>query len=142
MKKIILSGFTIASFLIYGLYQKTSGANATDHNPVPNPPSLNTHVPSATYSYKDGVYTGNPSDAYYGMVQVRVVIINNKISDITFMQYPNDRQHSIAINSYAMPILKQEAIKVQSAKVDIVSGATASSRAFIQSFNSALSNAL
>ena len=91
--------------------------------------------------YKDGTYTGSVEDAFYGNIQVQVTISNGKISDVQFLQYPNDRSTSIMINSQAMPLLKQEAITAQSASVDIVSGATDSSQAFIQSLTNALSQA-
>jgi uncharacterized protein with FMN-binding domain len=57
------------------------------------------------------------------------------------LQYPNERNRSVEINSYADPILVNEAIQAQSAKVDIVSGATDTSQAFIQSLSHALSQA-
>lgn len=91
--------------------------------------------------YKNGNYTGNIADAYYGNVQVKAVISSGKITDVQFLDYPNDRQNSIHINTYAMPILKSEAIKAQSAKVDVVSGATATSEAFQESLASALAQA-
>lgn len=94
-----------------------------------------------TPPYKDGTYTGNQADAFYGNIQVQTVISNGKISDIQFIQYPNDRARSIAINTLAIPSLKQEAIQAQNANVNIVSGATDSSNAFIQSLSSALSQA-
>ena len=91
--------------------------------------------------YKDGQYDGRIADAYYGNVQVRAIIQGGKLTDVQFLSYPNDRNQSIEINSYALPILKSEAIKVQSAQVDIVSGATNTSNAFINSLSSALSSA-
>lgn len=91
--------------------------------------------------YKNGTYTGNVADAFYGNIQVQVTISKGQISDIQFLQYPNDRGNSIYINQQAMPLLKQEAIQVQSANVGGVSGATASSQAFVQSLRSALSQA-
>ncbi len=91
--------------------------------------------------YKNGDYTGNIADAYYGNVQVKAIVSGGKITDVQFLDYPNDRQNSIRINTYAMPILKSEAIKVQSAKVDVVSGATATSEAFQESLASALAQA-
>jgi len=45
------------------------------------------------------------------------------------LQYPNDGNRSIEINSYADPQLSSEAIQAQSANVDIVTGATDSSEA-------------
>jgi uncharacterized protein with FMN-binding domain len=96
---------------------------------------------TATGQYADGTYTGSAADAYYGTIQVRAVVLGGKIADVQFLQYPNDRRTSIDINSQAMPLLKNEAIKAQSAQVDIVSGATDSSQAFRESLSSALSQA-
>jgi uncharacterized protein with FMN-binding domain len=70
-----------------------------------------------------------------------VTISGGRISDVQFLQYPNDRRTSQMINSQAMPILKQEAIQAQSAQVSGVSGATATSGAFIQSLGNALQQA-
>jgi len=72
---------------------------------------------------------------------VQVVIKNGKITGVQFLQYPNERNRSIEINNYADPILVNEAIQAQSANVDIVSGATDTSNAFIQSLSNALSQA-
>ncbi len=91
--------------------------------------------------YKDGTYTGSVEDAYYGYIQVQVSISNGRISDVSFLQYPNDNGTSIYINSQAMPILKSEAIQAQSAQVDIVSGASDTSMAFQNSLANALSQA-
>ena len=91
--------------------------------------------------YKDGSYIGSAADAVYGNIQVQAVIQNGKLADVTFLQYPNDRTRSVAINTVAMPNLKQEAIQAQSAQVDVVSGATDSSNAFVQSLASALNQA-
>lgn len=92
-------------------------------------------------SYKDGTYTGTSVDAYYGNVQVQVMVSGGKIIDVRFLNYPHDRGTSRMINSQAMPYLKSEVITAQNANVDIVSGATATSQAFIQSLQSALSQA-
>src|SRR5258708_13680180 len=93
--------------------------------------SSTSSIPGALY--KDGSYTGRVADAQWGYIQVKAVIQNGKITDVQFLQYPNDRNHSIAINNYADPLLTSEAIQAQSANVDAVSGATDTSDAFIQS---------
>ena len=92
-------------------------------------------------TYKNGTYTGPVEDAFYGNVQVKVAISGNKISNVQFLQYPNDNIHSMAVNEVAMPNLTQEAIQAQTANVDTVSGATDTSQAFIQSLQSALNQA-
>ena len=89
-------------------------------------------------AYTDGSYTGTPTDAYYGTVQVKAVITNGQLADVQFMQYPSDRSTSRYINSQAMPLLTQEAIQAQNANVSGVSGATFTSQAFQQSLASAL----
>jgi len=91
--------------------------------------------------YKNGTYTGSVADAFYGNVQVQVTVSGGKITDVTFLQHPNDRQTSVIINNQAMPMLTQEAIQAQSASVSGVSGASATSQAFIQSLGDALSQA-
>ena len=96
---------------------------------------------SSGSTYKDGTYTGSVADAYYGNVQVQATISGGKITDVTFLQYPNDNGTSMYINSQAMPLLKQEAIAAQSANVDGVSGASETSPAFQQSLASALNQA-
>jgi uncharacterized protein with FMN-binding domain len=109
--------------------------------PIPTP--TNTPVPTQkpTSLYKDGTFTGDAADAFYGNIQVQATISNGRITDVQFLQFPNERNRSREINAQADPMLAQEAIQAQSAHVDIVSGATDSSQAFIQSMQSALDKA-
>lgn len=109
--------------------------------PVQAPPT-STPVPQAPKGkYKDGTFTGSVEDAYYGNMQVQVVISGGKIVDVIFLQYPNDNRTSIRINTQAMPIFKEEAIAAQSENVDMVSGASFSSPAFQKSLAAALAQA-
>ena len=91
--------------------------------------------------YKNGTFTGSVENAFYGNIQVQATISNGKISDVQFLQHPSDAMRSVAINGIAMPNLKQEAIQAQIASVAIVTGATDTSNAFIQSLQSALNQA-
>jgi uncharacterized protein with FMN-binding domain len=91
--------------------------------------------------YKDGQYEGDPADAHYGIVQVNAIIECGKLVDIQFLSYPDSRSYSVELNKYAMPILTAEAVKSQSANVDIVTGATMTTKAFIISLASALDQA-
>lgn len=136
--------------MMYALNQQLNGpktGGSTSALSSNSDASTNQHVPSITPinentgTYKDGTYTGNPVDAFYGNIQVAATIKDGKISDIQFLQYPNDRRNSIEINTQAIPILKSEAIQAQNTSVDIVSGATDTSRAFIESLKSVLAQA-
>lgn len=149
MKKLILSIGVIIIFLTYSIHERNEVANGHVSTPTSSSPSYTTHVsivPTSSNStptsfYKDGTYTGDAADAYYGNIQVQATIQNGQITDIQFLQYPNDRGESIEINTQAIPILKQEAISSQKAQVDVVSGATDSSQAFVESLQSALNKA-
>jgi uncharacterized protein with FMN-binding domain len=116
--------------------------------PKPTPTPVTTPAPTPTPApapstgmYKDGSYTGPVTDAYYGNIQVQAIVQGGKLADVQFLQYPSDRGTSVRINTQAMPLLKQEAIQAQSANVDVVSGATATSEAFQQSLVAALAQA-
>ncbi len=152
MKKIILSAFVIVSFLLYSF-----GLRNSDSPLLVSPKTSSTgqgggtsgssggmamgpHMTGATY--KDGTYTGPAEDAYYGNVQVQAIIQGGKITQVRFLQYPNDRPNSVAINQQAIPYLQQEAIQAQSAQVNGVSGATDTSIAFTQSLSLALQQAM
>lgn len=142
MKKVLLSSIVIISFIFYSLHERSE----TEDIKIIVPPTTMQNQSSMMQSrmmnrYRNGTHTGDVADAFYGNMQVRVIIKNEKISDIIFLQYPNERSTSMEINTQSNQILKQEAIQNQSAEVDIVSGATQSSQAFIKSLQSALDKA-
>jgi uncharacterized protein with FMN-binding domain len=91
--------------------------------------------------FADGTFTGPSADAYYGQVQVQAIVQNGQIVAIKVLQYPSDRRTSVAINRQALPMLRDEVISTQSPNVDIISGATLTSEAFIQSLTAALRGA-
>jgi uncharacterized protein with FMN-binding domain len=98
-------------------------------------------TPASTTGYADGTYTGSRADALYGVVQVRAVVQGGRITSVEFLSQPSGRRESDRINQRATPILIQEAVASQSANVQVVSGATLTSRAFMESLQSALSQA-
>ena len=154
MKKIVIG---LAVLGIYGIYSlgirhqhpilskpsslaTTSGSGKTSGGAT----TANTPAQAATHTagkFKDGTYTGSVADAFYGNVQVSVSVSNGRITDVKFLQYPNSHSTSVFINQQAMPYLKQETLKAQSSNVQLISGATFTSEAFVQSLQSALSKA-
>jgi len=161
MKKYVIGIMVLGALVVYSLgtrhqQPKISPPSSLATNNTPStttsgsgtPPTDNssssssaTNQTSTTGSYKDGTYTGSIADAYYGNVQVKVTISSGKITDVKFLQYPDTHSTSVYINQQAMPYLQQEAIKAQSSNVNIISGATYTSQAFIQSLSNALSQA-
>ncbi|MDX8481502.1 FMN-binding protein [Mesorhizobium sp. VK24D] len=94
-----------------------------------------------THHFADGTYAGPVTDAYYGPMQIQASIQGGRLTALKVLKYPSDRRTSVRINRQALPMLRDEAISAQSANVDIISGATLTSRAFIQSLDGALRQA-
>ncbi|MGH2514227.1 MAG: FMN-binding protein [Ktedonobacterales bacterium] len=162
VKKRFISALIVGVFVAYSFIHGRSSAAApaspastSATNPraaaptatgAPGSPSTaSSGTPGATSTpsgrYKNGTYTGSVADAQWGYVQVQAVIQNGAIANVQFLQYPNERDRSVQINQYADPQLISEAIQAQSAQVDLVTGATDTSYAFIQSLSDALSQA-
>jgi hypothetical protein len=85
--------------------------------------------------------TGDSVQTRWGPVQVRITVKNGKIVTSEAIAYPNSSHHDIRINSYAVPILNQQAVEAQSADIDGVSGATVTSEGYEQSLQSAIDKA-
>lgn len=155
MKKFTLAVIIIGAFILFSLLYNHNNTLALPQNTLNSSGSSSTNTTTSTPGtsdppntpgtsnahYKDGTYTGSVADAQWGNVQVQVVIQSGKMTNVTFLQYPNERERSIMINSQADPELISEAISAQNATVDVVTGATDSSEAFMQSLASALSQA-
>ncbi|HEX7473712.1 MAG TPA: FMN-binding protein [Candidatus Limnocylindrales bacterium] len=91
----------------------------------------------ATGALRDGTVTGQLEDMRFGPVQVQVTIASGQITDVTALQLPSGGR-SGRISSFAEPALRSEVLSAQSANIDIVSGATYTSEAYVQSLQSAL----
>lgn len=137
MRKFLLSFIVIGVFGIYALREDDDKPKIIVQAPIVSPKPI-----TSNNKYRDGQYTGPVTDALYGNVQVKATISGGKLVDVVFLDYPKDRSTSREISNQAMPILKSEAISAQSAQVDVVSGATQTSRAFIESLTAALNDAI
>ena len=81
---------------------------------------------------------GETIQTRYGPVQVEVVFRGTKITDVNALLTPGGDGRSIGIASRAVPILHDEVIASQSARIDTVSGATYTSDGYAQSVQSAI----
>jgi uncharacterized protein with FMN-binding domain len=86
----------------------------------------------------------------WGSLQVTIVVrktttttgtkkkVTRRITAVSVPAYPNHTDRSVYINQNALPILKSEALRAQSANISMVSGATDTSDAFAQSLQAAI----
>ena len=86
-------------------------------------------------------YDGDEVMTRWGLVQVQITVADGKITKSEVLQVPWDNHEDQQINSYAVPILNDEAVAAQSADIDMVSGATVTSNGYVQSLQSAIDQA-
>ena len=85
--------------------------------------------------------TGAAVSTTYGPVQVQITVKDGHVTAAKAVEYPKTFQQDQQINAYAIPELNREAVTAGSAKIDMVSGATYTSRGYISSLQSALDQA-
>ncbi|MGH7635324.1 MAG: FMN-binding protein [Candidatus Dormibacteria bacterium] len=111
-----------------------SGGSAPASTPAPSPTPKSSGATS-------GTFTGQDYPNQFGDVKVQVVMAGGKITDIKVLQYPYDRARSAEISQQALPLLREEVLQAQSARIDILGGATFTSDSYAQSVQSALDQA-
>ena len=82
-------------------------------------------------------YRGAGSSMRWGTIQVTITVSGRRLTAVS-ATYPSERARSQAINSRAVPTLRSEALNGQSYRVHSVSGATLTSRSFVNSLYSAM----
>jgi uncharacterized protein with FMN-binding domain len=113
-------------------------------------PSISSSSPSTTAGPTGGstpttaatrTIDGPAIGTKYGVVQVRVVLQGSQIVDVEPLALPFDRGKSLRISQQAGPLLRTEALQAQSARINVVSGASYTSDAYAQSLQAALDSA-
>lgn len=118
----------------------TTGGTSASPSPSASSSSSSTSSGSGS-STSTRTFTGTAAQTRFGPVQVKITVKNKKITNIEVVEYPSDNPKDQQINSYALPVLNQEAISAQSAQIDSVSGATYTSDGYVSSLQSAIDQA-
>ncbi|GAA1860614.1 FMN-binding protein [Asanoa iriomotensis] len=140
MRRITLAVVgTVAALVLLFSYRTSTGGSGGSAGTAPPGivgPTGTGADPAATSAATVSV-NGSVEDNGFGPVQVRIAVSAGRIVDVSTVSLPQDG-HSQRINSYAVPLLRQEVLDAQSARVDTVTGATATSDAYLQSVQAAL----
>jgi uncharacterized protein with FMN-binding domain len=131
---IVLTGTAagLAAVLSFKPHQPSLSAAAA---PSATPAVTATTTPTTTSTR---TATGEVEPTQYGNAQVRVTVSGGKITKIEALQLQGNDPKSVAISSYAEPLLRASALSKQSADIDMVSGATYTSESYQASLQSAL----
>src|SRR4051812_8261384 len=105
-------------------------AKARAHEPAPPEP------PPGSVS-ADGPAMTTP----FSVIQVRATLLHGRLVGLTTISMSGDGPHTEALNARAEPILRAEALRAHSADIDVVSGATSSSKIWIESLKGAIRKA-
>ncbi len=106
-----------------------------------SPTPAATPTPTATPNssgLKNGTFTGSSVSNPFGSVQVQLVVSGGKITDVKALHYPTAHAQSAYISSIVVPELRTEVLQAQSARINLISGATYTSEGYAQSVQSAL----
>lgn len=112
-------------------------------SPPPSPGSSGSTSPgpSSSGTTVSGSFTGTSENTQYGSVQVKIVVVSGKITDVVALHLTDQGGRSVQLSKAAAPILRSEVLASQSAKVSNVSGATYTSDAYLRSVQSAIDKA-
>jgi uncharacterized protein with FMN-binding domain len=121
---------------VHGKKTKVKQCKSVPVKPKPTP----TPTPTPTSSVPSGSFTGSNVNFRFGSIQVTIAVDNGKITDVKANATPHAAR-SIFIDQQALPILRHEVLKAQSASIDTVSGATLTTEAYVQSLQAALQTA-
>ena len=140
MRRIVLWFMTTLSAVVLLLGYRTSTSAALPASGT----TANTTNGTATAggsSAAGTVVTGTVASTRWGPVQVQVAVSGGQITSVQVVQQPEGNRRDEEINASAVPTLVQETLDAQSAKIDMVSGATVTSEGYLQSLQSALDQA-
>lgn len=143
-RAIIVTGATVVGLawvITYKVSPHATGLAAAPPSPDASPAQASASPGTAPTAGATGTYTGADVPNRFGDVRVRVVVTNGRISDVQALQLPFDRAQSAYISQVAGPLLRSETLQAQSARIDIISGATYTSVSYAQSVESALQQA-
>lgn len=85
----------------------------------------------------DNVFTGQSNNGFGGRIILEITVDNDKITNIEITSH----SETAGIGAEAMEELAEQALKEQSADLDVISGATVSSNGFMEALQQAMDNA-
>ena len=119
---------------------KSSKPVATTKAGTAAPTAPATQAPATTAPTAiNGTFTGPSVNVNYGNVQVKITVVNGRITDAVAVVAPSGRNDRYT--NMAVPILKAQTLKAQSANIQGASGASYTSYGWHTSLQGALAQA-
>jgi uncharacterized protein with FMN-binding domain len=117
---------------------KSSGTTAAATAEATTAPATTAPATNSKTSI-NGTFTGPSINVNYGNVQVKITVVNGRITDAIAVKAPSGRNDRYT--NMAVPILKAQTLKAQSANIQGASGASYTSYGWHTSLQGALAQA-
>ncbi|MFZ1117399.1 MAG: FMN-binding protein [Propionibacteriaceae bacterium] len=145
MRRIVIwlaSTITIV-VLLFGYHTSTNKSTSAATVPSASAPTTTSSPQGGSSGNSSNIktYTGSVAQTRWGPVQVKITVQDGKLTKVTVLQQPNGNRRDQEINDQALPILIDETVSAQNAKIDMVSGATVTSEGYLQSLQAAIDEA-
>jgi uncharacterized protein with FMN-binding domain len=99
----------------------SSTPKPTSKTTTSSKPTTKAPTPAAPVNKSvNGTFTGSAVDVGYGTVQVKITVVNGKITDAQAVQAPSGRNDRYT--NMSVPVLRQRTLTAQSANINGVSG--------------------
>jgi uncharacterized protein with FMN-binding domain len=118
-----------------------------DAGQAPPPPSVTVEPEARRVSSRRPTKRGpvrsatDTSTTPFSIISVRVTLTGGELTRVETVELTGENARTQAINARAEPILREEALKAGSAKIDVVTGATYTSRSYRNSLQAAIDEA-
>jgi uncharacterized protein with FMN-binding domain len=134
---------TVVAVVLLARYEteppRTFNPNAAV-GPVKTPRAFGTPAPRRTGEGTRS-FLGPAMTTPFSAIQVRAFFTGRELTGIETVLLSGDGPHTEALNARAEPILRAAALKAGDAKVDVVSGATSTSKIWLESLQGAIDKA-
>jgi uncharacterized protein with FMN-binding domain len=132
-RAIVALVVTVVAVVLLVRYDTDPPVTLTDRSlPPPPPPKARPGEKTA-----DGPAMTTP----FSVIQVQATLTRGRLTGVKTIAMTGDGPHTEALNARAEPILRAEALEAGNADIDVVSGATSSSRIWIESLKGAIRKA-
>ncbi len=144
---VAIPSATAALVMLHSMISGSASQSALPPSPsgrsvaaAPTPVSRPSATPTSSAGLTTRTIAGPVIDDQYGQVQATITVKGRTIESVSITA-PEDDPRSAGINGQAVPLLQSETLQAQSANVNVISGATITSDAYVQSLQGALQEA-
>ena len=134
---VVVLVITVVAVILLARYD-TEPPRTLNPNSALRPAATAEAAPRATPRPGEKTATGPAITTPFSVIQVKATLTRGRLTGVETVELTGDGPHTDALNARAEPILRAEALKAGSAKIDVVTGATYTSESWRESLQAAI----